>query len=411
MMKAITNGRCILPDKNDAFEVVPGKVVLYDETGICAIQDADAFDAKTDGIAEEDVLDAGGRYVSPGFLNVHIHGCGGADTMDDTPGALRVIRKKQAEMGVTAFLPTTMTCPWNEIAAALTRVHAAMRTNGQGVGADILGAHMEGPFISPAEKGSQEASNILPADFAKLAPFTDVLRLVTIAPEELPRCAGAEGAGASLATLAPEAHDWSFVEACERAGITVSVGHTAASYEVAAAAVQAHGVHHFTHLFNAMTGLHHRRPGTVGAALDTSACVELICDNIHVAPAVQRLVWRLKGRDGLILVTDSMSACGIGDGVYEFGGHEVTVTGERALLADGTIAASIATMNRCIRRFRENTGTSMADVITTVTKTPARDLGIYDERGSLAPGKRADLTIFDDDVQIFATIVGGKRVF
>ena len=106
-----------------------------------------------------------------------------------------------------------------------------------------------------------------------------------------------------------------------------------------------------------------------------------------------------------------MSACGIGDGVYEFGGHEVTVTGERALLADGTIAASIATMNRCIHRFWQNTGASIADVITTVTKTPARDLGIYAERGSLAPGKRADLTIFDDDVQIFATIVGGRRVF
>ena len=398
-MKAITNGRCILPDKNDVFEVVPGKVVLYDEAGIRAIQDAAAFDATAAGVAPGDVLDAGGRYVSPGFLNVHIHGCGGADTMDDDADALTTIRKKQAEMGVTAFLPTTMTCPWHEIAAALTRVHAAMRTNGQGVGADILGAHMEGPFISPAEKGSQEASNILPADFAKLAPFTDVLRLVTIAPEELPRKAGMDEC------------DWSFIEACERAGIVVSVGHTAADYATAAAAVQAHGVHHFTHLFNAMTGLHHRRPGTVGAALDTDACVELICDNIHVAPAVQRLVWRLKGRDGLILVTDSMSACGIGDGVYEFGGHEVTVTGERALLDDGTIAASIATMNRCIRRFRENTGASMADVITTVTKTPARDLGIYAERGSLAPGKRADLTIFDHDVQIFATVVGGKRVF
>ncbi|MCI6284099.1 MAG: N-acetylglucosamine-6-phosphate deacetylase [Selenomonas sp.] len=398
-MKAITNGRCILPDKNDVFEVVPGKVVLYDEAGIRAIQDAAAFDATAAGVAPGDVLDAGGRYVSPGFLNVHIHGCGGADTMDDDADALTTIRKKQAEMGVTAFLPTTMTCPWHEIAAALTRVHAAMRTNGQGVGADILGAHMEGPFISPAEKGSQEASNILPADFAKLAPFTDVLRLVTIAPEELPRKVGTDE------------RDWSFIEACERAGIVVSVGHTAADYATAAAAVQAHGVHHFTHLFNAMTGLHHRRPGTVGAALDTAACVELICDNIHVAPAVQRLVWRLKGRDGLILVTDSMSACGIGDGVYEFGGHEVTVTGERALLADGTIAASIATMNRCIHRFWQNTGASIADVITTVTKTPARDLGIYAERGSLAPSKRADLTIFDDDVQIFATIVGGRRVF
>ncbi|WP_366209020.1 N-acetylglucosamine-6-phosphate deacetylase [uncultured Selenomonas sp.] len=334
-----------------------------------------------------------------------MHGCGGADTMDEDTDALTTIRKKQAEMGVTAFLPTTMTCPWNEIAGALTRVRTAMKM--RGVGAEILGAHMEGPFISPAEKGSQEETNILSADFAKLAPFSDVVRLVTLAPEELPL---RDTAAAHGMETSPEEHDWSFIERCEDAGITVSIGHTAATYEMAAAAVRSHGVHHFTHLFNAMTGLHHRRPGTVGAALDTDARVELICDNIHIAPAVQRLVWRLKGPDGLILVTDSMSACGIGDGTYMFGGHEVTVRGERALLADGTIAASIATMNRCIHRFWQNTGAPIEQVITTVTKTPAKDLGVYNDCGSLVPGKRADIAIFDDDVKIHATIVGGKQV-
>ena len=300
-----------------------------------------------------------------------------------------------------------MTCPWDEIAGALSRVRAAMDENGQGAGADILGAHMEGPFISPAEKGSQEETNILPADFAKFAPFSDVVRLVTLAPEELPLKNTAAAHGLETA---PGDHDWSFVEQCEAAGVVVSIGHTAATYEMAAAAVRSHGVHHFTHLFNAMTGLHHRRPGTVGAALDTDARVELICDNIHIAPAVQRLVWRLKGAAGLILVTDSMSACGIGDGTYMFGGHEVTVRGERALLADGTIAASIATMNRCIHRFWQNTGAPIEQVITTVTKTPAKDLGVYNDCGSLVPGKRADIAIFDDDVKIHATIVGGKQV-
>ena len=379
-MKAITNGKFILPDENDEFQVRTGNVLLYDEMGIHAVKDAASFDAAADGVAPADILDAGGCYVAPGFLNVHIHGCGGADTM---------------------------TCPWDEIAGALSRVRAAMDENGQGAGADILGAHMEGPFISPAEKGSQEETNILPADFAKFAPFSDVVRLVTLAPEELPLKNTAAAHGLETA---PGDHDWSFVEQCEDAGITVSIGHTAATYEMAAAAVRSHGVHHFTHLFNAMTGLHHRRPGTVGAALDTDARVELICDNIHIAPAVQRLVWRLKGPDGLILVTDSMSACGIGDGTYMFGGHEVTVRGERALLADGTIAASIATMNRCIQRFQANTGAPIEQVIETVTKTPAKDLGIYAERGSLAPGKRADITIFDDALAIHATIVGGVQV-
>ena len=152
-MKAITNGKFILPDENDEFQVRTGNVLLYDEMGIHAVKDAASFDAAADGVAPADILDAGGCYVAPGFLNVHIHGCGGADTMDEDADALTTIRKKQAEMGVTAFLPTTMTCPWNEIAGALTRVRAAMDVHG--VGAEILGAHMEGPFISPAEKGSQ----------------------------------------------------------------------------------------------------------------------------------------------------------------------------------------------------------------------------------------------------------------
>ena len=281
------------------------------------------------------------------------------------------------------------------------------------------------PSNGSEEKGSQEATNIFPADFAKLAPFTDVVRLVTIAPEELPRKVAGSSDGEQTSGLEPVAaagvaplagcpadeRDWSFVEACKRAGIVVSIGHTAADYETAAAAIQSHGVHHVTHLFNAMTGLHHRRPGVVGAALDTAARVELICDNVHVAPAVQRLVWRLKGKGQLILITDAMRACGLGDGTYEFGGHAVTVTGERALLADGTIAASVATLNRCLARFRENTGASMADVITTVTQTPAKDLDLGAERGALAVGKRADITIFDDDMTIFTTIVGGRLVY
>jgi N-acetylglucosamine-6-phosphate deacetylase len=405
-MKAITNGKFILPDENDNFAVKTDRVLLCDENIIQSIRPASDFDAARDGVASDDIFDAGGCYVSPGFINVHIHGCGGADTMDEDADALTTIRKKQAEMGVTAFLPTTMTCPWDEIAGALSRVRSAMDIHG--VGAEILGAHMEGPFISPAEKGSQEETNILPADFAKLAPFSDVVRLVTLAPEELPLrdTAAVHGMG-----TAPEEHDWSFLEQCERAGIIVSIGHTAATYEMAAAAVREHGVHHFTHLFNAMTGLHHRRPGTVGAALDTDARVELICDNIHIAPAVQRLVWRLKGPAGLILVTDSMRACGLGDGTYEFGGHEVTVRGERALLADGTIAASIATLNHCIQRFQANTGAPIEQVIETVTKTPAKDLGLYAERGSLAPGKRADITIFDRQVEILHTIVGGVPAY
>ena len=387
-MKAIRNGRCIVPGAAGAFEVVDGQVLLYDADGIAGLMPEADFVAG-DAIAAEEVIDAGGRYVVPGFLNVHIHGCKGSDTMDATQEALGAMQAFLPRTGVTAFLPTTMTCTWQEIAAALTAVRTAMQT--PRVGAQVLGAHMEGPFISPAKKGSQAEENILRADYARLAPFADVVRIVTLAPEEL-----------------PEGSD--FLARCRAAGIHVSIGHTAADYETARRAVLMGGAHRFTHLYDAMQGFHHRAPGTLGAAFDTDAYVELIADNVHATPMAQRLAYRVKGRDRVILITDALRACGLGDGPSELGGQRVFVQGERATLADGTIAGSVATMNRCLRLFLENTGASVADAVAMVTKNPAEDLGIYGERGSLMPGKRADITIFDEQIAVYDTIIGGRRL-
>lgn len=387
-MKAIRNGRCIVPGAAGAFEVVDGQVLLYDADGIAGLMREADF-AAGDAITAEEVIDAGGRYVAPGFLNVHIHGCKGADTMDATAAALGVMQDFLPQTGVTSFLPTTMTCAWKDIAAALAAVRAAMQA--PRAGARVLGAHMEGPFISPAKKGSQAEENILCADFARLAPFADVVRIVTIAPEEL-----------------PEGSD--FLARCRAAGIHVSIGHTAADYETARRAVLMGGAHRFTHLYDAMQGFHHRAPGTLGAAFDTDAYVELIADNVHATPMAQRLAYRVKGRDRVILITDALRACGIGDGPSELGGQRVFVQGERATLADGTIAGSVATMNRCLRLFRENTGAGIAETVALATKNPAEDLGIYAEVGSLSPGKRADITIFDEDLAIYDTIVGGRRL-
>ena len=387
-MKAIRNGRCIVPGAAGAFEVVDGQVLLYDADGIAGLMPEADF-AAGDAIAAEEVIDAGGRYVAPGFLNVHIHGCKGSDTMDATQEALGAMQAFLPRTGVTAFLPTTMTCTWQEIAAALTAVRTAMQT--PRVGAQVLGAHMEGPFISPAKKGSQAEENILRADYARLAPFADVVRIVTLAPEEL-----------------PEGSD--FLARCRAAGIHVSIGHTAADYETARRAVLMGGAHRFTHLYDAMQGFHHRAPGTLGAAFDTDAYVELIADNVHATPMAQRLAYRVKGRDRVILITDALRACGLGDGPSELGGQRVFVQGERATLADGTIAGSVATMNRCLRLFLENTGASVADAVAMVTKNPAEDLGIYGERGSLTPGKRADITIFDEQIAVYDTIIGGQRL-
>lgn len=387
-MKAIRNGRCIVPGAAGAFEVVDGQVLLYDADGIAGLMPEADF-AAGDAIAAEEVIDAGGRYVAPGFLNVHIHGCKGSDTMDATQEALGAMQAFLPRTGVTAFLPTTMTCAWQEIAAALTAVRTAMQT--PRVGAQVLGAHMEGPFISPAKKGSQAEENILRADYARLAPFADVVRIVTLAPEEL-----------------PEGSD--FLARCRAAGIHVSIGHTAADYETARRAVLMGGAHRFTHLYDAMQGFHHRAPGTLGAAFDTDAYVELIADNVHACPMAQRLAYRVKGKDRVILITDALRACGMGDGPSELGGQRVFVQGERATLADGTIAGSVATMNRCLRLFLENTGASVADAVAMVTKNPAEDLGIYGERGSLTPGKRADITIFDEQIAVYDTIIGGRRL-
>lgn len=387
-MKAIRNGRCIVPGAAGAFEVVDGQVLLYDADGIAGLMPEADFVAG-DAIAAEEVIDAGGRYVAPGFLNVHIHGCKGSDTMDATQEALGAMQAFLPRTGVTAFLPTTMTCTWQEIAAALTAVRTAMQT--PRVGAQVLGAHMEGPFISPAKKGSQAEENILRADYARLAPFADVVRIVTLAPEEL-----------------PEGSD--FLARCRAAGIHVSIGHTAADYETARRAVLMGGAHRFTHLYDAMQGFHHRAPGTLGAAFDTDAYVELIADNVHATPMAQRLAYRVKGKDRVILITDALRACGMGDGPSELGGQQVFVKGELATLADGTIAGSVATMNRCLRLFLENTGASVADAVAMVTKNPAEDLGIYGERGSLTPGKRADITIFDEQIAVYDTIIGGRRL-
>lgn len=361
-MKAIINGRFIVPDKAGHFAVEEGLALFFDETiqKICPA----ASVPEEERAALEACIDARGAYVAPGFLNVHIHGCVGADTMDDTPEAIRKMQLFQARTGVTSFLPTTMTYDFPTLERAFRHVREAMARE---EGARVLGCHMEGPFISPAKKGAQAEKNIAKADFEKIAPYEDIVKIITVAPEEL--------------------HDQGkFIADCHERGIVVSLGHTAADYETARQAIEQYGAKHITHLFNAMTGLHQRHPGVVGAALDTDANCELIVDNVHIHPAVQRLVYRLK-KDHLILITDSLRACGLGDGPSELGGQKVFVKGTLATLEDGTIAGSVLCMNDGLRIFRENTDAPIEEVIEAVTKTPAAELGLYDKLGSLSVGK------------------------
>lgn len=376
-MKALINGRIILPDR-----ILDDHVLLYRER-IEAVLPADKFCADEC----EAVLDAGGRYISPGFINLHIHGCRGFDTMDGTPEALAAIRVGMAESGVTAFLPTTMTCVFSAVERSLDCIREAMHVR---LGARILGCHLEGPFISKVYKGAQDAKYILAPDFSLLEKNKDIIKLVTLAPEML--------------------DSYDFLTVCKSQGILVAMGHSAATYDKAVEAIHA-GIGHATHLFNAMSPLHHREPGVAGAALEQDVYCELITDNVHVHPAVQRLVYRTKAKDKILLVTDSMRACMLSDGESELGGQTVFVKDQVARLADGTIAGSVLTMNRGIKHFWENTKAPLPEIITMAAANPAQELGLYQQMGSIQVGKLADLTVFNEAVDIFATIVHGKNVY
>ena len=386
-MKAVTNGKLILPDERGEFQIVEHQAILYD-TKIEEI--VPEMSLRGDSVKLDEVIDAHGAYVSPGFINIHLHGCVGCDAMDDDPAAIASMALYQASTGVTAMLPTTMTYDFPTIYTALDHIRAAMAESGDG--ARILGAHMEGPFISVERRGAQAPEHIVSADYARIVDYRDVIRLITIAPEEL------KG-------------DYTFVEQCQEAGITISLGHSSADYNTARRAILQYGINHVTHLFNGMVPFHHRTPGLVGAALDTPVDCELIADNVHLHPMTQRLVWRMKQGRHIVLITDSMRACGLGDGESELGGQVVRVSGQVAALKDGTIAGSVLTLDRAVANFAANTGAGLAATVSYATKAPAVSIGAYDQMGSLEKGKRADITIFDGAVRVQRTIIGGRQVY
>lgn len=336
-------------------------------------------------------LDAAGCVVLPGFIDLHIHGSAGHDTMDATAKCLPAISAFLARHGVTGFTPTTMTAPHPPTLAAVGNVTASLAQPMPG--AAILGVHLEGPYISPRFPGAQEKSNIRAANVDE---FTQLLaagpiKLITLAPEE-------PGADALM-------------DAALSAGVRVIIGHSAATYQQALAAFD-RGVTQATHTFNAMTGLHHRQPGVVGAVLsDDRIFAQLIADTIHVHPAVMNVLARCKGPDRLLLITDAIRATGLADGEYELGGQPVFVGDSQCRLADGTLAGSILTMDAALRHFLTATGWSLEKAWPVTSRTPAAALGIAHEYGSTAPGYRADLVLLDDALDVVATVVGGRVVY
>ena len=334
---------------------------------------------------EEDLaVDCAGSYtVVPGFVDVHIHGCAGADTCDATREALEAMAAFLLAHGVTSFCPTTMTTSRETIQAALLAAKDMM-DHPMEEGARVVGVNMEGPFIAKERKGAQKEEDILPPDFPLFQRFYEesggIVRLVDVAPEQ------------------PGGLD--FVEKASQL-CTVSIAHTTADYDQAKAAFDK-GVTHATHLFNAMSGLHHRKPGVVGAVFDDSRVRgELICDGFHIHPAVLRAAFRLLG-DRALIVSDSMRANGMPEGeAFDLGGQMVTVHQGKALLPDGTIAGSVTNLHQEIKNL-VSFGVPFEQAVKAATLLPARAIGLDGEIGSIAPGKRADLVVLDENLDIAA---------
>ena len=340
----------------------------------------------------EEELDATGKYVTPGFVDIHIHGAAGSDFCDGMDGSdkyVRAMQKYLGSQGVTSFLGTTMAFS-EEI---LDRIFDTARPifGQDGYGAVLRGVNMEGPFFNKAKKGAQAEEYIIDPDWEMFQRLWERsghnIRLVDVAPE-LP--------GA--------------LEFAQKASklCTVSVAHTCATYEEATAGY-ANGFTHTTHLFNAMPAFTHRAPGVVGAASDYAEHIEMICDGIHLNPSVVRAVFNMFGSDRVCIISDAMQACGMPNGEYSLGGQKVFMTDGLATLADGTIAGSATCQAEGFRRAVKF-GVPLESALKAATINPAKAAGLFDEVGSIAVGKRADVLVLGADLHPEHIFIGGKEL-
>ncbi|MDE4542565.1 N-acetylglucosamine-6-phosphate deacetylase [Thermoanaerobacterium sp. R66] len=377
MKTLIVNGRLLISGN-----IVSNKDVLIEGNKIRAIGN---------GLYGDNIIDAGGNYVSPGFVDIHIHGSSGFDTMDGTFEAINTISKSVAMHGATSFLPTTMTEDKGKIKNAIKNV---FDNKDRVEGAEILGVHMEGPFINPKQKGAQDDKFILKPtveNFTEICgEYVNIVKLVTIAPE-------VDGALELIRYL-------------KEKNIVASVGHTDSTYDDVALGYKA-GITHATHVFNAMKGFHHREVGTVGAVFDLDISAEVIADGIHsVFPAIRALI-RLKGKEKVNLVTDAMMAANLRDGLYQLGGQDVYVKDGAARLKSGVLAGSTLTLDKAIKNILSNTDLSLPESVALASYNSAKVIGVDDRKGLIKEGYDADIVIFDENIEIKKTIVGGKIVY
>ncbi|WP_309499380.1 N-acetylglucosamine-6-phosphate deacetylase [Sulfurovum sp.] len=369
-MKAIVNAKIFLDD-----EIIEDNILLFDKKIVKITETIDLEDIE--------IIDAKGAYVSAGFIDLHIHGSGGADVMDATADALETLSLTLLQTGTTSFLATTMTMSGQDIDKALQNIQLnACRVTG----AEILGIHLEGPFINVSKHGAQDKEYVQEPSMALIENYMQEIKMITLAPE----VKGAENFVKLLTKEYPH--------------IMLSIGHSDASYEESQKSFS-WGISHATHLFNAMSPYHHRKPGIVGAVFDSDVTCDIIADLVHTHPSVLELVQKVK-KEKLILITDSMRAGCMKCGTYDLGGRRVDVNEGKAVMEDGTLAGSVLKMNEALLNMRTYTSMTFIEIVNSVTKIPARKLAV--NKGELKRGYDADMVIFDENFSIISTIVGGE---
>jgi N-acetylglucosamine-6-phosphate deacetylase len=382
MTTIITASRLITP-----MEWIESPIVVVEDGHITALQSRS--DAE---IPAGRLLDFPDLILAPGFIDIHIHGGAGRDAMEADESALTQIERQLAQHGVTAYLPTTVTASQEKILKALDGlgklIGAANKNQGRAV---PLGIHLEGPFISHEKRGVHPPQDLLPPSPQALERFwqasAGTIRMITIAPE-LP---------GAVETI----------RYARNLGVHSSIGHSNATYQEAQSGIAA-GADHATHTFNAMRPLDHRDPGILGAVLENhELTADIIADGIHVHPSVLSLFLRAKGADRAVLITDAISATDMPDGIYSLGGLEVQVSNGRCEY-QGKLAGSVLTLDRAIRNVMTFVGWKLQQAVRLATLNPALRLGITDQRGLLAPGRRADLVVLTPEGQVAHTIIGGE---
>ena len=344
-------------------------------------------------VAEDVIVDGEGCFAIPGLIDLHFHGCMGDDFCDGTKEAIERIAAYEASIGVTAIAPATMTLPVEELVDILKV--AAEYKKGATKGADLIGINMEGPFISPAKKGAQDERNIIPCDAEVCRRFLDasegLVKFVGIAPEESEKSI-------------------EFIEQMKDK-VNISLAHTNADYDTAKAAFDA-GANHAVHLYNAMPAFTHRAPGVVGAVADCEhVMAEIICDGVHIHPAAVRATFRMMGEERMILISDSMRATGMPDGQYTLGGLDVNVVGNRAtLVSDGALAGSATNLMDCMRTAVKKMGIPFETAVACATMNPAKSLGEYENYGSITEGKKANVVLLDDELNLKMVIKDVKTL-